>query len=82
MRRRQLYLDDVRAELRRDLDGIADNVDSRFAFLAPTRSARIGPDDDREPVALCLLGVSAQLSVRFELVRRSRVDRKTNRAAT
>src|SRR5581483_11940929 len=56
MRRRQLHLDDVRAELRCDLDGIADNVDSRFAFLAQARSARIRPDDDRKPVALCLLG--------------------------
>jgi hypothetical protein len=41
MRRRQLYLDDVRAELRRDLDGIADNIDSRFAFLAQARSAQM-----------------------------------------
>src|SRR6185437_544579 len=82
MRRRQLHLDDVRAELRRDLDGIADNVDSRFAFLAQARSTRIGPDDDREPVALRLLGVSAELSVHFELVCRSRVDREADRAAT
>ena len=82
MRRRQLHLDDVRPELSRDLDGIADNVDRRFAILAQTRPARIGPDDDREPVALCLLGVSAELSVHFELVRRSRVDREADRAAT
>jgi len=72
----------VGAELSRDLDGIADNVDPRFAFLTQTRPARIGPDDDREPIALCLLGVGTELSVHFELVRRSRINRETNRAAT
>jgi hypothetical protein len=41
MRRRQLHLDDVRAELGRDLDGIADNINPGFAVLAQTRSARI-----------------------------------------
>jgi len=82
MRRRQLHLDDVRTELSRDLDGTADNVDSRFAFLTQARSARIGPDNDCKPVALCLLRLSAELSVHFELVCRSRIDRKADRAAT
>src|ERR1700731_5425759 len=81
MRRRQLHLDDVRPELSRDLNGITDNVDRCFAILAETRPARIRPDDDREPVAFCVLGISAKLFVHLELVRRSRVDREANRAA-
>src|SRR6185437_580477 len=81
MRRRQLHLDDVRAELSRDLDGIADHIDPGFAFLAQARSAWIGPDDDREPVALCFLGVSAELSIHFKLMCRSRIDREAHRAA-
>src|ERR1700730_18413414 len=71
----------VRPELSRDLNGITDNVDRCFAILPQTRPARIRPDDDREPVAFCVLGISAKLFVHFELVRRSRVDREANRAA-
>jgi hypothetical protein len=41
MRRRQLYLDDVRPELSRDVGGIANDVDRCFAILAQTRPARI-----------------------------------------
>src|ERR1700730_2373707 len=65
MRRRQLHLDDVCPELSRDVGGVTNNVDCCFAILAQTRPARIGPDDDREPVALCLLGISAELSGTF-----------------
>src|SRR5665213_2990460 len=81
MRGRQLHFDDVRAELSRDLDRVADHIDPGFAFLAQTRSARIGPDDDSKPVALCFLGVSAELPVHFKLMCRSRIDREAHRAA-
>jgi hypothetical protein len=69
MRGRQLHLDDVRPELSRDMGRIADDVDRCFAFLAQTRPARIGPYNDRQSIALRLLGIGAELPEHRELVR-------------
>ena len=59
MGRGQLDLDDVRAELSRDLDGIADHVDRGFALLAQAGAARIGPDDDGSPLRFASSAQSA-----------------------
>src|SRR5262249_26278326 len=50
MRARQLDLDDVGAELCRDLRRIGDHVERGLALLADARAARVRPYDYREAV--------------------------------
>src|SRR5262249_1927786 len=63
VRRRQLDLDDVRAELRGDVGGVRRHVDGRFTVLGEAGAARVRPDDDRHAGGLGFLGHRADLLV-------------------
>src|SRR2546430_2667788 len=57
VRRGQLHLDDVGAELGGDVGGVRRDVDRRLAFLGEPRAARVRPHHHGEPVRLRLLEI-------------------------
>jgi len=77
----RLHLDEVRAELRRDLRGVGHDVDRRLALLRDARAARVGPDHDREAHGLGFLGELADLLVHLVSHARGRVDGEADRGA-
>src|SRR6184192_1449616 len=81
VRRRRLHLDDVRAQLAGDLRRVGDHVDRRLALLGDARAARVGPDDDRQALALGFLGEGADLTVHLVARRRGGIDGEADRAA-
>src|SRR5215470_4502684 len=81
VRRRQLHLDDVRAELRGDVRGVRRHVNGRLALLREARAARVRPDDDRQPVGLGFLRLGADLLVHLQPVLGARIDREADRDA-
>src|SRR6185295_4123233 len=72
---RRLDLDDVRAELGRDLSAVGDDVDAELAVLGDAGAARIGPNDDDEALALGLERDLAKVLVHAVAGARARVDR-------
>src|SRR5207249_3556811 len=81
VRRRQLHLDDVRAELAGDLRRVGDDVDRGLALLGEPRAARVGPDDDGEALPLGLLAERPDLLVHRVPQGRSGIDREADRGA-
>jgi hypothetical protein len=81
VRRRRLHLDDVRAELARDLRGVRAHVDGGLAVLRDAGAARVRPHDDRKTLPLRLFGEITDLPVHLVAERRGRVDREADRDA-
>src|SRR5438309_7110946 len=78
LRRGQLHLDDVGAELRGDVRSVRGDVEGRLAVLAEPGAARVRPDDDGEPVGLRLDGHVADLLVHLQPVLRAGIDREAD----
>src|SRR5438445_8660866 len=78
---RQLHLDDVGAQLGRDLRCIGDDVERRLAFLADLAAAGIGPDHERQAVPFGFFPDLAGLFVHALAVRRSGIDGEPHRHA-
>src|SRR5262245_12663879 len=78
VRRGQLHLDDVGAELRGDLRRVGDHVDGGLALLRDAGTARIRPHHDRQALALRLLSEVAQLLVHHVAQRGGGVDREAD----
>ena len=75
----RLDLDDIGAELRRDLRRVCDHVERGLALLADAGAARVRPDDERQAVGLGFFANRARLLVHRLFLRRAWVDRQTNR---
>src|SRR5207253_1757120 len=78
VRRRQLHLDDVRAQLAGDLRRVGDDVDRGLALLGEPGAARVRPHHHREPLLLGLLAERADLLVHRVAQVRPRVDREAD----
>src|SRR5256712_6766574 len=78
---RQLHLDDVGAQLGRDLRRIGDDVERRLAFLADLAAAGIGPDNERQAMPFGFFPDLAGLLVHALPVRRSGIDGEPYRHA-
>jgi len=71
---RELDLDDMRADQRRDLRGIGGDVDGGLAVLADRLAARIGPDHRGDALGGGFLAHLHDLFVHVDLRIRARVD--------
>src|SRR5712691_8177718 len=78
---RQLHLDDVGAQLSRDLGRIGDDVERRLAFLADLAAAGIGPDHERQAMPFGFFPDLAGLLVHALAVRRPGIDGEPHRHA-
>ena len=78
VRRGQLHLDDVGAELGGDVRGVRRDVDRGLALLGEPRAARVRPDDHGEPALLRLLGEGAELAVHRQPVLGAGIDREAD----
>src|SRR3989475_283549 len=76
---RQLHLDDVGAQLGRDLRRIGDDVERRLAFLTDLAAAGIGPDYERQAMPLGFFPDLAGLLVHVLAVRRPGIDGEPHR---
>src|SRR5438876_562228 len=78
---RQLHLDDVGAQLGRDLRCIGDDVERRLPFLADLAAAGIRPDHERQAVPFGFFPDLAGLLVHALAVRRPGIDGEPHRHA-
>src|SRR5258706_261256 len=79
---RQFNLDNVRAELRRQVRGVSADIDGGLTLFAQTGPTGVGPNHDSEAAALRQLTRLANLFVHFDAMGGAGINRKANRGAT
>src|SRR6185312_16052444 len=78
----QLDLNDIGAELRRDLRCVGHHVERGLALLADSRAARVRPYHHGETMRLRFFSDLLELLIHLAPSRRAGINRKTDRSAS